>query len=226
MGGAGTWPRRWDSTTVPSSRRPAHWSTSRVSRPSPSPGLAARLGIRSQSLYAHVDGLDGLLRDLALDSVRKLGDELRSSVIGRSGRDALEAIADAYWDFARAHPGRYAATIRDPGDDDELRDANLRAAEALTRVLESFGVTGADEVHAHRAVWSGIHGFLTLEHAGVLRRPASVRESYRRMIAIYSDALAPAQLRPQAQRVLAQHPRLIGGARPAHASRPNATSSA
>ncbi len=48
-------------------------------------GLAARLGIRSQSLYAHVDGLDGLLRDLALDSVRQLGDELRSSVIGRSG---------------------------------------------------------------------------------------------------------------------------------------------
>ena len=82
--------------------------------------LAARLGIRSQSLYAHVDGLDGLLRDLALDSVRTLGDELRSSVIGRSGRDALEAIADAYWDFAHAHPGRYAATIRDPGDDDEL----------------------------------------------------------------------------------------------------------
>ena len=47
--------------------------------------LAARLGIRSQSLYAHVDGLDGLLRDLALSSVRRLGDELRSSVIGRSG---------------------------------------------------------------------------------------------------------------------------------------------
>src|SRR5215203_5687433 len=97
-------------------------------------GLAASLGIRSQSLYAHVDGLDGLLRDLALDSVRKLGDELRSSVIGRSGRDALEAIAEAYWDFARAHPGRYASTIRDPGEDEELRDANLRAAEALTRV--------------------------------------------------------------------------------------------
>ncbi len=39
--------------------------------------LATRLGIRSQSLYAHVDGLDGLLRDLALHSVRLLGDELR-----------------------------------------------------------------------------------------------------------------------------------------------------
>jgi AcrR family transcriptional regulator len=153
--------------------------------------LASRLGIRSQSLYAHVDGLDGLLRDLALDSVRRLGDALRSSVIGRSGRDALTAIADAYWDFARAHPGRYAATIRDPGDDDELRAANLRAAEALSRVLESFGLEGTDEVHAHRAVWSGIHGFLTLDHAGVLRRPAPVRESYRRMIELFAAGLVP-----------------------------------
>ena len=152
--------------------------------------LAAQLGIRSQSLYANVDGLDGLLRDLALDSVRTLGDELRSSVIGRSGREALEAIADAYWRFAQQHPGLYSATIRDPGADAELDAANLRAAEALTRVLESFGLTGGDEVHAHRAVWSGIHGFHTLEHAGVLRRPASVRESYRRMIGMFSDALA------------------------------------
>ena len=38
-------------------------------------------------------------------------------------------------------------------------------------------------------VWAGIHGFLTLEHAGVLRRPASIRESYRRMIAMFGDAL-------------------------------------
>ena len=110
-------------------------------------------------------------------------------MIGRSGRDALEAIADAYWRFADEHPGLYAATIRDPGDDPELDAANLRAAEALTRVLESFGLTGVEEVHAHRAVWAGIHGFLTLEHAGVLRRPASIRESYRRMVAMFGDAL-------------------------------------
>jgi AcrR family transcriptional regulator len=151
--------------------------------------LAARLGIRSQSLYAHVDGLDGLLRDLALDAVHHLDDALRAAVIGRSGRDALEAIATAYWAFAEDHAGRYAATIRDPGDDAELRAANERAAEALTRVLGSFGVTGADAVHAHRAVWSGIHGFVTLHHAGVLRRPVAPRESYRRMIAMYADAL-------------------------------------
>jgi AcrR family transcriptional regulator len=151
--------------------------------------LAARLGIRSQSLYAHVDGLDGLLRDLALHSVRLLGDELRASVIGRAGREALDAIADAYWSFAQRHPGLYAATIRDPGDDAELTAANLHAAEALVRVLQSFGLEGAAEIHAHRAVWSGIHGFITLEHAGVMKRPASVRESYRRMVTMFGDSL-------------------------------------
>jgi len=151
--------------------------------------LAGRLGIRSQSLYAHVDGLDGLLRDLALHSVRRLGEELRSSVIGRSGRDALEAVAQAYRRFATAHPGMYASTIRDPGDDAELRAANLWAAEALTRVLQSFGLDGAAEIHAHRAVWAGIHGFITLEHAGVMQRPASIRESYRLMITRFADAL-------------------------------------
>ena len=61
------------------------------------------------------------------------------------------------------------ATIRDPGDDAELTAANLHVAEALVRVLQSFGLDGAAEVHAHRAVWSGIHGFITLEHAGVLK---------------------------------------------------------
>ena len=153
-------------------------------------GLASRLGIRSQSLYAHVDGLDGLLRDLALDSVRSLGDELRSSVIGRSGRGALEAIADAYWDCARAHPGRYVATIRDPGADDELREANLRAAEALT--------PGAGIVRAHgrrrgaRAP-CGVVGHPRVPHARARRSAPATGigpRELRRMIGIYATRRA------------------------------------
>jgi len=38
--------------------------------------LAARLGVRSQSLYAHVDGLDGLRRDLAVLGQRSLAEQL------------------------------------------------------------------------------------------------------------------------------------------------------
>lgn len=151
--------------------------------------LAARLGIRSQSLYAHVDGLDGLQRDLALHAVQLLGEELRAAAIGRSGRGALEAIADTYVAFATRHPGLYAATIRNATGDTELLAANQRAGDALGRILESFGLEGDDNVHAHRAIWSAIHGFITLSHAGAFSRPASTDETYRRTIAMFADAL-------------------------------------
>jgi AcrR family transcriptional regulator len=151
--------------------------------------LAADLGIRSQSLYAHVDGLDGLQRDLALHAVQLLGEELRAAALGRSGRAALEAIAETYLSFATRHPGLYAATIRDARGDDELLAANFRAGEALGRILESFGLEGDDNVHAHRAIWSAIHGFITLQHAGAFSRAAPTDETYRRTIAMFADAL-------------------------------------
>lgn len=43
--------------------------------------LAGRLGVRTPSLYNHVDGLEGLRRELALLGTRELGERL-----GRSAR--------------------------------------------------------------------------------------------------------------------------------------------
>jgi AcrR family transcriptional regulator len=84
--------------------------------------VAAALGIRSPSLYAHVDGLDGLRRRLALHAAAAMAEALGTAAAGRLGLDALEAIAHAYRAFARQHPGRYAAAQRavPPGQDDEL----------------------------------------------------------------------------------------------------------
>jgi len=82
--------------------------------------LAARLGVRSQSLYAHVDGLDGLRRDLAVLGQQTLADRLGRAVMGRAGEDALRALCDAYAAFASERPGLYACSQRAPGDDPEL----------------------------------------------------------------------------------------------------------
>jgi AcrR family transcriptional regulator len=148
--------------------------------------VAARLGIRTPSLYAHVDGVDGLLRELCLEGERQLGEELRASVMGRSGRTALFGIADAYRRFATDHPGLYAASIRDPGDDDAILQANARTAEALRATLESFGLVGAENVHMFRAFWSAVHGFVMLERTGVMFTPVDVDESFRRTVEIFA----------------------------------------
>src|SRR4051794_12744931 len=50
--------------------------------------LAQELGVRTPSLYSHVDGQRGLRRALWIATVDELGDVLRTSVLGRSGDDA------------------------------------------------------------------------------------------------------------------------------------------
>ena len=71
--------------------------------------LAGRLGIRTQSLYAHVDGADGLRRDLAVRGLGALADRLSAAAMGRAGRDALESILRAWLAFADECPGLYRA---------------------------------------------------------------------------------------------------------------------
>ena len=71
--------------------------------------LAEALGVQTPSLYNHVDGLPGLRRELALLSARSLGQCLADAAIGRSGPEALAALAQAYRSFIRENPGLYAS---------------------------------------------------------------------------------------------------------------------
>ena len=62
--------------------------------------VAARLGIRVQSLYAHVDGTQGLQREIALRSLQKLAQRLNQAAIGVAGIDAVRSVLKAQFDFA------------------------------------------------------------------------------------------------------------------------------
>ncbi|MGH3192242.1 MAG: TetR/AcrR family transcriptional regulator [Streptosporangiaceae bacterium] len=64
--------------------------------------LADRLGVRTPSLYKHVDGLADLQHRLAILATNELGEVIRDAVQGKAGRDALAALLTA----VRAGPGR------------------------------------------------------------------------------------------------------------------------
>ena len=78
--------------------------------------VAAAAGVRTPSLYNHVESLDDVRRRVALLALADLADALRDAAVGRAGDDALAAMADAYRAYARRHPGRYAATQRAPAE--------------------------------------------------------------------------------------------------------------
>jgi len=158
--------------------------------------LAARLGIRSQSLYAHVDGLEGIRRELALLALDDLSRRLARAAMGRTGRDALHALAATYAAFATEHPGLYACSLRRADGDDELARRMDDASEPWHAVLASFGLGSTEIVHHHRAIWAAIHGFITLRQQGLMTRRASPDRSFTLMIDLFADALEGTSVPP------------------------------
>lgn len=161
--------------------------------------IAASVGVRTPSLYNHVDGLDDVRRGVALVGLREIGEALRDAAVGRAGDDALTAMAHAYRAYARAHPGRYAATQRAPAaGDDEMADAARGSVGVVLAILRGYGLEGDDAIHAARAVRSALHGFVALETGGGFGIPVDLDESFDRMVAALARGLrdgAPATSR-------------------------------
>lgn len=148
--------------------------------------LAQHLGVAVPSLYKHVAGLEDLRRGVALLALRELGEALAAGLAARDGRTdrsrrrtPLEALADAYRSFAKAHPGRYAATLRAVGSHD-MEPAAVAATVLATvlDVLGAMGLQGDETIHAARALRATLHGFVSLEQAGGFGLPQDVEASF------------------------------------------------
>ena len=152
--------------------------------------VAAELGVRTPSLYNHVDGLPGLRRALALHGLQELGEAIRDAAVGRSGDDAVVALADAYREYARRRPGLYAALQRapEPGDAD-VEEAGARLLAPVFAALRGSGLEGVEAIHAARALRSAMHGFVDLERMGGFGIDLDLDESYRRTVAAVAAGL-------------------------------------
>ncbi len=154
--------------------------------------LATRLNVRTPSLYNHVAGLDGLRRELALLGYHELSRRLGQAAIAKTTDAAVMAIAIAYREFVRDRPGLYTATIPSPRRDDSDPAVSQAAAETLDvviTVLGSYGLQGAEAIHAARGLRAAIHGFATLEASGGFGLPVATDESFQWLIATLIDAL-------------------------------------
>lgn len=148
--------------------------------------LSDRLGVQAPSIYNHVDGLPALRRELALLGLREMEQRMSDAAIGRSGPECLYAVAEAYRAFIKASPGVYAAGLRSSGamqtNDEELRAAEERVLRIVMAIIKSFGLEGAEGLHAARGLRSLVHGFATLEIAGGFGLPLDLDESFQRLL--------------------------------------------
>ncbi|MFN2207190.1 MAG: TetR/AcrR family transcriptional regulator [Candidatus Promineifilaceae bacterium] len=141
--------------------------------------LAAELDVRVPSLYNHIDGLDGLREDLALLTGRRLLAEILQAAFGKTGAEALRAMAQAYRDFALRNPAIYPLTTVAPEPEQvELTALAQEWLQLLLLTVASLGLMGDEALHAIRAFRSMLHGFVSLESEGGFKMGLDRDESF------------------------------------------------
>src|SRR5689334_17454015 len=97
--------------------------------------VARRFGVQVASLYSHVRNAEDLRVRIALLALEEMAERGAAALAGRAGRDALVALGATYRDYAREHPGRYAAAQMRLDHETALSSAGPRHAAMMRAVL-------------------------------------------------------------------------------------------
>jgi AcrR family transcriptional regulator len=147
--------------------------------------LASAIGYTQPVLYGHFPGgKTEIMRTVALAGFAELAAAMQAAMGGqagagrKTGKQAVAAVADAYLDFAEAHPSLYEAMFQLP------IDARFAQDDSETELRSGFNALSAalgtdDDGTATELLWSALHGMSLLERAGRMRqehRPNRIAE--------------------------------------------------
>jgi len=142
--------------------------------------VAGELGIKTPSLYNHVQGLSGMGRLLAIHGSQLLLETFEEAIGDLEGAEALRSIAHADRQFARDHRGLYDSFLPapKPDEDAELYEAMAEPVLLVARVLLFMGIPQSEAIHLIRALRALLHGFLDLEAKEGFGMPIGIDASF------------------------------------------------
>ncbi|MBU2663820.1 TetR/AcrR family transcriptional regulator [Actinoplanes bogorensis] len=140
--------------------------------------LARHFGVQTASLYSHVRDRAALLAGVHELAMAELSDRIAMATAGRSGRDALVALAEAQRDYARQSPGRWTALQRGSAPS----PASARLVSLTWAVLRGYHLSDDDLVHATRLLGATVNGWIALEGNGFAHRDPSPDVSWGRAL--------------------------------------------
>ena len=131
--------------------------------------VAQRLGIRTPSLYNHVDGADDLRQAVVLEVLDRSGKDI---VLGEaeqaSPQGFIRALALGLRRFAKNNANLYLFMMAAPvkWDAQPFSPHWSRTMEAFGASVQGFGFKGPEQLHATRSVLASIQGYIRLELRG------------------------------------------------------------
>ncbi|MEU8660237.1 TetR-like C-terminal domain-containing protein [Actinoplanes philippinensis] len=145
--------------------------------------LARGLGVQTASLYSHVRDRSALVEGVHRLALGELADRIALAIGGRSGHDALTALAGAHRDYAREFPGRWTALQRPATEATVRSEAAGRVAGLTQAVLRGYPLPESELVHAVRLLAATVNGFLALQaNGGIAHREPDPDLSWRRAL--------------------------------------------
>ena len=140
--------------------------------------MAAEVGASTMAVYTHVGSMDELLTAVHTEGFVRF--HRRLSAVRRSDEPLadLYGLGVAYRRFARAEPHLYQAmfgrTLADAALTTEQTEQALSTfailRDAVARAVDAGQLAGDPEVAASQ-IWVTVHGFVSLELAGLLFDP-------------------------------------------------------
>jgi len=153
--------------------------------------LAEKLGVKTASLYAHVESMESLFTDVGLLALQEQKEYQLAAIAGKHRDDAVKSFADAFRKYAKEHSELYRFIMRMPmGNDEALKQAAAVVAEPAMQVLGDYSLTQERKMHWQRVLRGLMHGFLSQEKNGYFSHyPVDVEESYRVAVRCLIDGL-------------------------------------
>lgn len=126
--------------------------------------IAADLITEIEPYLGKLETLPELRRQLAIDGYRGLSQRIEDAIRGKSGNDAIGAMAHAMRGYALAHPGLAAASFRSLDvKSPEWQAGGEALAATVMAAFETSGLYGKDVSHAALILRCLVRGFIVNE---------------------------------------------------------------
>ena len=138
-----------------------------------------------------VDCVHDMRVALAVAGYRGVHERILKAIEGKSGAEAIRAMAFAMRSYALGNPGLAAASFRNPQiDSKEWQEAGAAMAQTVFRVFAEFGLVGEPAHHAVRILRSLVRGFILNEMASDATQPLEFQKSYVLGVEVFVQGLS------------------------------------
>jgi Tetracyclin repressor-like, C-terminal domain len=147
-----------------------------------------------------ISTLPEMRRILAVKGYQGLRRRIEYDIEGKSGLDALRAMAFAMRSFALERPGLTAATFRTAvTDSPEWREALAELSRTVFCVFADIGLEGEAAQHALRVLRSFVRGYVLNEMAASFLEPLDYQQSFELGIEMFILGLPALGPQPRGQ---------------------------